>query len=183
MGAARGGGRRQRPGEGPGRGRSMERGWRGAEERRGLSWPDSAARDAFAPLGTAVPRGLPASIPVGRTLCKRRGSPSAGRDLQPRAPAASSSLRPPQPAGVRAVNSAPRLEPARHRPASGPAPAAPAPSDWSPVSSQSSSRPGGGLKGGPGGTCPAAPSGAGVWGRGLGGCCLPRSPSRMPACP
>lgn len=43
MGAPRGGGRRQRPGEGPGRGRSMERGWRGAEEPRGLSRPASEA--------------------------------------------------------------------------------------------------------------------------------------------
>lgn len=119
MGAPRGGGRRQRPGEGPGRGRSMERGWRGAEEPRGLSRPDSAAT------------GLPRSV--------RRRSPGGAVGLAPPQPAtlrreklserarrpstASSSLRPPRPARVRAVNSAPRLEPARHRPAPSPSPA------------------------------------------------------------
>lgn len=94
MGAARGGGRRQQQGEGPGRGRSMERGWRGAEEPRRLSRPDPAASGSSAPLGAAVPRELPASIRVGRALREGRSSPSARRHRQPRAPACARLSRP-----------------------------------------------------------------------------------------
>lgn len=175
MGAPRGGGRRQRPGEEPGRGRSMERGWRGAEQPRGLSRPPGAPSLGSAPQ-SRVGYG-PRSPSAGH--CAKKQLPERAR----RPPPASSSLRPPLPARIRAVNSARRLEPARRRPAPGPAPAAPAPPDWPPGSSRSSPQPGGGPRGGPGGTCPAATSGAGVWGCGRGGCRLPRSPSRRPARP
>lgn len=115
-----------------------------------------AATSALTPLGAAVPGGLWASLPPGQPVRAGRCSPASAHTTT-----ASSRQRQHPTALLRAVNSAPRREPPKS-PAPFPAPVAPVPSDWPPGSSQSLLCPGGRARRRRGGTCPAAPSGAGV---------------------
>lgn len=121
----------------------------------GASGPDAAGAWSAARGRAERPRGPALTACVHQLLrCAARRSPGWAlgftplRSATPRRqrlrepaqiqPAASSRLRRPLPALLRAVNSAPLRELAGCRPAPFPPPAAPAPSDWPPGSSQSS---------------------------------------------
>lgn len=132
MGAARG--------AGSGRGRNMERG-------RGACRAGSNSAAPAPPISSAWRRGR------GRL---RPPLPSARHSAQT-PPGASSCKRSPCSARLRAVNSAPRWEPAGPAAPPRPSPAAPAPPDW-PRGSSHSPQPGAGP--GAGGGCAPGPRAA-----------------------